>query len=487
MRRVGRLVFVDADDDLLAAVDRRLPPRRRFLDAQFRHAAFDRPRHAAQRLDLVDQRHRRRRDRMSQVFDVIAAAQWIDDMRDAGLLGEDQLCVARDPGRERGRQGQRLVKRIRVQRLRAAEHRGQGLDRRADDVVVRVLFGQADAGCLTVRAQREARLVLRVELLHQTRPQQSCGAQFGDLHEEIHADAEKERQARREFVDLQTAGQRRPHIFESVSEGKGQFLHRCRAGLFHMIAGNRNRVELRHMPRGVFDNVGDNAHRRCGRVDIRVANHEFLEDVILDRALEFLLRHALLLGGDDEPGQHRQYRAVHRHRHAHPVERDAVEQDLHVLDRVDRDAGLADITDDARVVAVIAAMGRQIERDRQPHLPGFEIVAIEAVRVLGRRKAGILPDRPRPVGVHRRARAAQIGRHAGDRVAPRKPGVLDFFKIGGGVERLDGNALGRAPVEARERLAAQFLRGEIGPALDCVLVACHCDLRRRGAAVFDRF
>ena len=214
-----------------------------------------------------------------------------------------------------------------------------------------------------------------------------------------------------------------------------------------MIAGNRNRVEFRHVPRGVFDDVGDDAHRRSGRVDIRVADHELLEDVVLDRALKLFLRHALLLGGDDKPGQYRQHRAVHRHRHAHFVERDAVEQDLHVLDRVDRDAGLADIADDARMVAVIAAMGRQIERDRQPHLPGLEVVAIEAVRFLGGRKPGILPDRPRAVGVHRRARAAQIGRHAGDRVAPGKAGAVDLFEIGGGVERLDGDALGRVPVE----------------------------------------
>src|SRR3954454_20356142 len=87
MRRVGRFVLVDADNDLLAAIDRRLPPRGRFLDAQFRHAAFDRLGHAAQRLDLVDQRLRRRGDRMGQALDVIAAAERVDDMRDAGLLG----------------------------------------------------------------------------------------------------------------------------------------------------------------------------------------------------------------------------------------------------------------------------------------------------------------------------------------------------------------------------------------------------------------
>ena len=85
-------------------------------------------------------------------------------------------------------------------------------------------------------------------------------------------------------------------------------------------------------------------------------------------------RDALLLARDDVAREHRQHRAVHRHRHRHAVERDAVEEDLHVLDRVDRDAGLADVADDARVVAVVAAVRREVERDRQAHLPGGEVL-----------------------------------------------------------------------------------------------------------------
>ena len=53
----------------------------------------------------------------------------------------------------------------------------------------------------------------------------------------------------------------------------------------------------------------------------------------------------------------------------HLIERDAVEQDLHILDGIDRHAGLADIADDARMVGIIAAMRRQIEGDRRPFWP----------------------------------------------------------------------------------------------------------------------
>jgi hypothetical protein len=51
------------------------------------------------------------------------------------------------------------------------------------------------------------------------------------------------------------------------------------------------------------------------------------------------------------------------------VERDAVEEDLHVLDGVDRHAGLADVAGDARMVAVVAAVGGEVEGHREALLP----------------------------------------------------------------------------------------------------------------------
>ena len=50
----GRYLFTPTID-VLARVDARLAPRGGLLDAQLRHAGDDRPGHAAERLDLVDQ------------------------------------------------------------------------------------------------------------------------------------------------------------------------------------------------------------------------------------------------------------------------------------------------------------------------------------------------------------------------------------------------------------------------------------------------
>ena len=53
-----------------------------------------------------------------------------------------------------------------------------------------------------------------------------------------------------------------------------------------MIAGNRNAVELRHVRAGVRDNVRNDPHRWFGRVNICVADHELLKDVVLNGAVK---------------------------------------------------------------------------------------------------------------------------------------------------------------------------------------------------------
>ena len=162
---------------------------------------LDRLGHAAGRLDLLDVRPRLRRQLVGEPLDVVAAAPRVDHPGRARLLLEEQLGVAGDAGREVGRQRQRLVERVGVQRLGVALGRGHRLDAGAHDVVEHVLRGERPARGLAVRAQRQRLVVLRLELLDELRPQQAGRAQLGDLHEEVHADRPEERQPRRERVD----------------------------------------------------------------------------------------------------------------------------------------------------------------------------------------------------------------------------------------------------------------------------------------------
>ena len=178
-----------------------------------------------------------------------------------------------------------------------------------------------------VRSMSDSAFFGREVLLHERRPQQPRRAQLRHLHVEAHPDGEEERQAAGEGVDVEALRQRRAHVVEPVGDGERQLEVARRPGLLHVVAGDRDRVEARHLLRGVLDDVGHDPHRGRRRVDVGVADHELLQDVVLDGPRELGARHALLLAGDDEARQHRQHGAVHRHRHRHLVERDAVEED----------------------------------------------------------------------------------------------------------------------------------------------------------------
>jgi hypothetical protein len=72
----------------------------------------------------------------------------------------------------------------------------------------------------------------------------------------------------------------------------------------------------------------------------------------------------LLFTRDNKRGQNGDNRAVHRHGNRDLTQGNAVKQDFHILDAINRHAGFADIALDPFMVAVIATVRRQIERHR---------------------------------------------------------------------------------------------------------------------------
>ena len=296
--------------------------------------------------------------------------------------------------------------------------------------------------------QRQRLGVLRLELPHDLGPKHTGRTHLGDLHEVIHADGPEERQARGEGVDRHAGVDTGPQVLQAVGQRVGQLDIGRGARLLHVVTRNGDRVELGHVARSVLENIGDDLHGELRRIDIGVAHHELLEDVVLDRTGELVEGAALLQTRDDVERQDRQHGAVHGHRHRHAVERNTVEQHLHILNRADRHAGLAHVAHHARVVGVVTAVRCQVEGHRQTFLSGGEIAAVECVGLLGGRESGVLADGPRTHHVHRRVGAAQ---ERGD--ACRVVQVLHAFEVFGRIGALDGDALGRQP---RLHLSAAF-------------------------------
>ncbi len=132
----------------------------------------------AERLDLLDVLPRLRREIGGQPLDIERTAPGVDDAGRAAFLLQEELGVAGDAGGEVGRQGQRLVEGVGVQRLGVALRRCHGLDLGAHDVVEHILRRQRPAGGLAVGAQRQGLVALRVELLDELGPKEACGRSF---------------------------------------------------------------------------------------------------------------------------------------------------------------------------------------------------------------------------------------------------------------------------------------------------------------------
>ena len=142
-------------------------------------------------------------------------------------------------------------------------------------------------------------------------------------------------------------------------------------------------------------------------------------------------RHALAPRDGDVERQQDDRRRVDRHRRRHAVERDAVEERRHVLDRVDRDADAADLAGGHRMVGVVAHLRRQVERDAQAADALREQVPVARVRFGGRAEAGILAHRPQPAAVHRRLDAAGVRESARDRRRLAQAGTSSAARRGG--------------------------------------------------------
>ena len=301
--------------------------------------------HPADRVDLLEVLVRVRLQLVGQRLDEVGAAERVDRVGDAGLVRDHLLRAQRDPHGVLARQRERLVVGVRVQRLGAAEHAGERLDRRPHDVVQRLLGGQRHARGLRVEAhQPRLRVARPIGVAQLARPDPPRRAILGDLLEKVDVGVEEEAQTRREVVDVHPARDLLLDIRQAVLERERQLLRSRRTGLADVVAADRDRMPARHLTRRPLHHVAQQPHRRINRETPLLLRDVLLQDVRLDRAAQALARHPGLLRRDDVERHHDRRGRVDRHRHRDRAEVDAPEQRLHVVERVDRHTLATDLT-----------------------------------------------------------------------------------------------------------------------------------------------
>ena len=195
-----------------------------------------------------------------------------------------------------------------------------------------------------------------------------------------------------------------------------------------------------HVLGGVGEDVADDSHGELGRIDVGVADHELLEDIVLDGTGHLLELGTLLLSRYDVEGQDRQNGTVHGHGHGHLVQRYLVEEHLHVLYAADGHTGLADVTHYSGMVSVVASVCSQVKGDGKSLLAGSEVPAVESVGLLGCGESGILTDGPGPHHVHGAVGSAEERRKTCGVVQ-----VLHSLIVLGGVDLLHADVLRSLP------------------------------------------
>src|SRR6266540_1303976 len=405
---------VDADDRSLPVLDFPLVAVRGVRDLLLEEPFADRRDDTAEAGDAIEVAVRVLLELVREGLEEVRPAERVDRVRDAALVRQDLLRPEGDPRGFLVRHLVRLVVRVRVQRLRAAENRGEGLHRRAHDVDLRLLGRQAHAGRLRVEPQEPRARILRAEgVAHLPRPDPPGGPVLRELLEEVVVRVEEERQAGREVVDRQATVDPPPHVLDAVREGEGELLRRGGARLADVVPADRDRVPLRHLRGTELERVDDEPHRGLGREDPLLLRLVLLQDVVLDRAAERGPRRTAFLGHREVHRPDHARRRIDRHRRAHVGDVNPVEQDLHVLEGRDRHAARPELAFRLRVVRVVPVQRGHVERDAQARLAVRDEVLEPRVRVLGAPVAGEHPHRPEAASIHRGVDAAGEGELAG--------------------------------------------------------------------------
>ncbi|CDD48410.1 uncharacterized protein BN800_01406 [Bacteroides sp. CAG:875] len=250
-----------------------------------------------------------------------------------------------------------------------------------------------------------------MELFYNLGPQHTGSTHLGDFHEMVHTDGPEERQTGSEGIDVNAGSHSRTKVFQSVGQGISQLDVGSGTRFLHVVSRDRDGVEFRHLLRSVFKDVGNNLHGEGRRINISVAHHEFLQNIVLDGSGHFFQFGPLFQSRIDVERHDGKYRPVHGHGYRHLVQRNTIEKHLHVFQRADRYTRLTHIAHYTRMIRVITTVSRKVEGHRQTFLSGSQVTTIEGVGFFCGRESGILTDGPRTEGVHHGVRATKIRRN----------------------------------------------------------------------------
>src|SRR5437773_1836015 len=123
-------------------------------------------------------------------------------------------------------------------------------------------------------------------------------------------------------------------------------------GCWAVIAADTDGVPLRNLLGAIADGIHDQAEVRLRREQPFFLGDVFLEDVVLQRPAEALERDAAPFRDRQVHGEEDRRRAVDRHGRGNLIERDPVEEAVHILQGGNRHAAIPDLAAGAGVARI---------------------------------------------------------------------------------------------------------------------------------------
>ena len=325
-----------------------------------------------------------------------------------------------------------------MQGLDSTQDRGQRLQGHPNHVVVGLLRRQGAPRSLGMKAEPAGVLILgREALFHDPRPQAAGRSEFGDLLQKIHVHVKEEGETGSKLINCQPFAQHCFHVCDAVGQGEGYLLDRRTACLAHVVAADADGIPAGHVLLAKRDDVGGDPQGRLGRVNVRTPGHVLLEKVVLQSSLQLSGFHSLALGHRNHHAEQCGGRSVNRHRDADLVQRNLVQQNLHVLQGRDGHPDPSHFSPGHGMIGVVSHLSRKIKGHGQSRLSLGEQIAVALVRFLRAGKARILAHGPQAAPVHRGLYTAGVRRLSWEAQ------VLKVIQLGdgfGSVEPPDRNA-----------------------------------------------
>ncbi len=134
------------------------------------------------------------------------------------------------------------------------------------------------------------------------------------------------------------------HISNAIGQSKGHFLDSRATCLTHVITADADGIPSRDAIFTKCKNVGDDAHRFEGWVDVGPPGRIFFQDIVLDCPLEDFTFNPLFFCHRDIHRQEDGRCGIHRHRSGDLIHWDPIKKDLHILQGIDRHTDFSHFT-----------------------------------------------------------------------------------------------------------------------------------------------